>query len=69
MRELQNIGEKLLTRAGTEGVMVFHDENGAIRLGVDELLARGAACASVLQDRGIGAGDAVGCWDRTVPSG
>ena len=47
--------------------MVFHDENGAIRLGVDELLARGAACASVLQERGIGAGDAVGILGPNRP--
>ena len=53
-RELQNIGQKLLARAGTDGVMVFHDENGALRLGVDELLARGAACAIRL----------AGSWDR-----
>ena len=47
--------------------MVFHDENGALRLGIDELLARGAACASVLQDRGIGAGDAVGVLGPNRP--
>ena len=66
-RELQNVGQKLLTRARTEGVLVFHDENGALRLGVDELLARGAACATRLNDRGIGAGDAVGVLGPNRP--
>lgn len=66
-RELTNIGQKLLARAGTDGVMVFHDENGALRLGVDELLARGAACAARLRHRGIGAGDAVGVLGPNRP--
>jgi fatty-acyl-CoA synthase len=63
----QSVGHALLERAGTRGVMVFHDEHGALRLGVDELLARGAACATRLQERGVGAGDAVGVLGPNRP--
>jgi acyl-CoA synthetase (AMP-forming)/AMP-acid ligase II len=63
----RNMGQALLARAGTDGVMVFHDRSGARRVGVDELLAGGAACAAHLHDRGIGTGDAVGVLGPNRP--
>ena len=48
--------------------MVFHGEHGAVRLGVDELLARGAACATCVQERGIGTDDPVGLLGPNHPA-